>query len=135
MIPVNMLNPRKIETQAAYEQFKKKHAKDTKRLHVFDLSEEKIIKEFKHWVIIENRFPYDEMVATNHMLVSRRPIASHYESNEDEQAEYHTIIQTLCKEGFYDALIENFPKVRSVTKFAHTHLIVWHTTTHDHKGN
>lgn len=124
-----MDHPRKEETEARYRAFKKTHEHDTARLESFDFSYETIIREFKLWCIIENRFPYDKMTHTNHMLVSKRPTESYYQANTQEQEEYHTIIQLLAQEGFYDAMIENFPKVKSVKKFAHIHLVKWHNTT------
>ena len=92
---------------------------------LFDFTEETVLREFAHWVIIKNRFPYDNVAKVNDMLVSRRPIGRHYDGSKDEEDEYHTILKLLAREDLYDALIENFPNTKSVKKFAHTHLIVW----------
>lgn len=123
-----MEDPRLPHTKEAYELFKKELNGDQDRLHSFDFSQEKVIRTFKHWIIIENRFPYDTITRTNHMLVSLRPLLSHYEGTQEEQEEYHTILKLLAEEGFYDAMIENFPKIKSVKKFVHIHLIQWHNT-------
>lgn len=123
-----MDNPRHEETQALYTQFKNTHKDNNERLHSFDFKDETIVRDFTYWVIIKNRFPYDKMAQTNDMLVSKRAISSHYEGTSEEQKEYHDILQLLATEGYYDALIENFPKVKSVKKFAHTHLVIWHNT-------
>ena len=125
-----MKAPRQQHTEAAYQAFKQEHKDDTDVLQSFDFSKETIIREFEHWLIIKKRFPYDTMARTNDMLVSKRPLVSHYNGTEAEQAEYHKILQRIAEEGFYDALIENFPKVKSVKKYAHTHLVQWNNTTH-----
>lgn len=123
-----MQSPRSEKSQAAYEAFKKAHDTEPERLEHFNLDDETIIKQYTYWAIIENRFPYDNMARTNHLLVSKRPIESHYHGTPEEQDEFHTIMQELADDGFYDARIENFPKVKSVKQYAHVHLIQWHNT-------
>ena len=123
-----MDDPRHTETQIAYAEFKKQHEDNTELLQSFNFDNETILRKFTHWIIIKNRFPYDKMAKINDMLVCKRPIPSHYVGTQKEQQEYHTILQLLAKEGYYDALIENFPKVQSVKKFAHTHLVIWHNS-------
>lgn len=120
--------PRQKETEAAYQKFRDGLRDTPEHLYSFNLQNETVVREFDSWVIIENRFPYDRMTRTNHMLVSKRPLQSQYHGSQEEQEEYHRILQLLAEEGFYDALIENFPKVKSVTKFAHTHLVQWNNT-------
>lgn len=121
------MNPRTAATQAAYNEFKK-GSSDPEFNQTFDFKKEKIIKEFNHWYIIKNRFPYDTMVRINDMLVSKRAVGSFADLTEDEHAEYHKIIEQLTIDGAYDARIENFPKVQSVKKHIHIHLVCWHNT-------
>jgi hypothetical protein len=120
-----MQNPRSEISHKSYTQFKDSNRGNTDRLQTFDFSEETILREFTHWVIIKNRFPYDNVAKVNDMLVSRRPIGRHYDGTQEEENEYHAILKLLAKEGYYDALIENFPRTKSIKKFAHTHLIQW----------
>ena len=120
-----MQNPRSDASYKDYAAFKAQHSDNTDRLGLFDFTEETVLREFAHWVIIKNRFPYDNVAKVNDMLVSRRPIGRHYDGNQEEEDEYHTILKLLAEEDLYDALIENFPNTKSVKKFAHTHLIVW----------
>jgi hypothetical protein len=119
-----MQNPRSDASHKDYTEFKAQH-NNTDRLGTFDFTEETIIREFTHWVIIKNRFPYDNVAKVNDMLVSRKPIGRHYDGTEEEEREYHDILKLLAQEDYYDALIENFPSTKSVKKFAHTHLIIW----------
>lgn len=95
---------------------------------MFDLATETIIREFAHWVIIENRFPYDNIARINHLLVSREPLVSIHDTSANVRNEYDHILQTLATEELYDACIENFPRSASVKKHRHVHLIAWHNS-------
>ncbi len=130
-----MKNPRRKKTQAIYDKFKGCHAENPSALEVFNFQNEVVLHTFEHWIIIENRFPYDQIAKVNHMIVSKRPLQSHYNGTKAEQKEYRTIIMQLEKEGFYDAYIENFSKVKSVKKFAHTHLVIWRQSKKLHDDN
>ncbi len=123
-----MQNPRTENSQAAYNNFKQQHVSNPELLTSFNFKNEITVKEFEHWLIIENRFPYDRMARTNHMLVAKRPYAHLHEGTKEEQVEYKDILRQLTDEAFYDALIENFPKVKSVKQNAHVHLVQWHNT-------
>jgi LPS O-antigen subunit length determinant protein (WzzB/FepE family) len=123
-----MQNPRTDASQKAYNNFKEQFAHKPELLRTFNLNDETVIREFTHWLIIENRFPYDRMTRTNHMLVAKRFYAHLHEGTDEEQKEYNNILRQLAEEGFYDALIENFPKVKSVKENAHVHLVQWHNT-------
>ncbi len=121
-------HPRTKETQIAYEEFKNSDSAAAKNGY-FDFTNEEIVAEYTHWYIIRNRFPYDTMVRVNDMLVSKRPVGSFGELNEDEHEEYHNIIAKIGEAGTYDARIENFPKVQSVQTHIHVHLVCWHNTS------
>jgi hypothetical protein len=123
-----MDTPRHTKTEEAYQDFKKGLSDNPELLQCFNFSDETILHEFEHWVIIENRFPYDRMARTNDMLVSKRPLQSRYDGTQEEQKEFDTIMKLLAKEDFYDAYMENFPKIKSVKKYPHVHLIRWHNT-------
>lgn len=124
-----MQNPRSETSHAKYLAFKEQNHNDPVRLTLFNFKEETVVREFTHWVIIKNRFPYDTMARVNDILVSRRPIGRHYDGTREEEDEYHAILKILAEEAYYDALIENFPRAKSIKSFAHTHLVLWHSTT------
>ena len=121
-----MYSPRSPKSQSDYEQFKKTHQDTPERLHYFDLSNETIIREFTHWVIIKNRFPYDNMAHTNDLLVARESSPDLYSASKEAQTEFREIMQLLAAEGCYDAKIENFPKATSAKAQFHVHLVLWH---------
>lgn len=124
-----MISPRTPETEAKYQDFKKSQLAAGRDLSVFDLSEEIILREFNHWLIIENRFPYDNMTSVNHMLVPRRQLKDLLEATEEEVAEHNSIRDILVTEAYYDALVENFPRSKSVHRHIHLHLVKWKYTT------
>ncbi len=129
-----MKSPRTPETSKAYKAFKEeKQAKSGTTNHL-DITDEIIVKEYTHWLIIENRFPYDAMTSINHMLIPRRSFGDHYEATKEERAEYHTIIQELAANDYYDALVENFPRSRSLSRHAHIHLVRWKYTNDSGKN-
>ena len=123
-----MNTPRHTTTEEAYQAFKKELNNDRILLESFNFDHETVLREFEHWVIIENRFPYDRMARTNDMLVSKHPLESHYDAPQEIKDELEHIMKLLEKEDFYDAHMENFPKIKSVKRYVHIHLIRWHNT-------
>ncbi len=86
--------------------------------------DELIIKEFKHWVILENEFPYDAIAAVSHMLATKRDIPLDWKSlNTEEMEEFNEIQDTYLSEH-YDALWENLPKGQTIPRHFHLHLLV-----------
>jgi len=122
-----MQQPRTPATSALYEAFK--NSKSPAERDRFNFADEEILREFTHWYIIKNRFPYDTMVRVNDLLVLKRPIAYRHEMSDSEAAEYQAIVEMLSHEGQYDAMIENFPRVQSVKQHVHVHLVCWHATS------
>ena len=115
-------NPRSDRSQAAYNE------EIAGRKADFDLSKETILEEFEHWVIIENRFPYDNIARINHLLVSKEPISSIIVADQVVKNEYDFIMSQLASSDDYDAYIENFPKATTVKTHHHLHLIAWHNS-------
>ncbi len=91
----------------------------------FDEDKERIIHSYTHWHIITNLFPYDKIAQTHDMLVPKRTFGKMSECNKDEWDEYKTIITQFEADAYYDAILENFSRNRSVSKHLHLHLLVW----------
>ncbi len=120
-----MNTPRLPETEKRYLAFLKKNHEAQQNGAIFTLENEVVLREFTNWIIIENRFPYDGMAKVNHMLIPRDPVTDFYTAPAALQDEYHAIRRLLSEEAYYDAIIENFPRSRSVTRHTHSHLVVW----------
>lgn len=80
-------------------------------------------KDFKHWKVVENEFPYDGIAKRHHMLVPKRKVAIDLQLTPDELDEMFLIKRILGKE--YDAYTENPMHGRSVKEHYHVHLIQW----------
>jgi len=119
--------PRTQATQTSYNDFKQNQSPSISH-EQFDFANETIVQEYRYWYIIKNRFPYDTMVRVNDMLVSKRAVSTFKELKADEITEYSQILEELTESKSYDARIENFPHVKSVTQHIHIHLVCWHNT-------
>ncbi len=83
-----------------------------------------LIKEFNHWVIITNEFPYDAVATTSHMIATKREVVFDWKLlNKEEQAEFTEIRDTYLKQE-YDAIWENLPKQQTIPGHFHLHLVV-----------
>jgi diadenosine tetraphosphate (Ap4A) HIT family hydrolase len=81
------------------------------------------IRDFNYWRIIENKFPYDTIAKTHHLLVPKQQTTSWLDIGLSESAELDLLIMyELPKE--YDMILLNFPKAQSVKDWLHFHLIV-----------
>lgn len=92
--------------------------------HLADENEQ-VVREFTHWVIIENIYPYDLITKEHHLLIPRRVFSTMQECERHEWEEYKEIVNTLHEEGYYSGILENFPKGRSIMKHLHLHLLVY----------
>jgi len=87
--------------------------------------EERILRHFEHWMIIDNLYPYDIIAKEHHLLVPKRVFSRMSECTRDEWNEYKHIINLFEEEGHYSAIMENFTKGRSILGHLHLHLIVF----------
>lgn len=82
------------------------------------------IKEFDHWIIIENQFPYDAVATTTHMIATKREVPFDWSLlNEEEKNEFEKIRKEYIAER-YDAIWENLPKGQTISKHFHLNLLV-----------
>lgn len=80
----------------------------------------KPLKEYRHWKIIENQFPYDEVAATSHMVVPKRHLKES-ELTWREMSEFEKVKADMHAE--YDMIIENTRKQKSIPGHYHLHLL------------
>ena len=81
------------------------------------------IKEWKHWRLIKNDFPYDVLARKHHLLTPKRLFAKEGEMTSGERKELTAIKNELS--GGYDTMLENFSEQRSFKNHYHLHLIVY----------
>ena len=108
------------ETTKRYIEFLESN---TKKNCIF-CDRELFVKEFEHWVILENRFPYDKIAQTHHMLAPKRHIAFEADLTLEERDEMIHIKQNeLASYGF---VLESVPRCSSIPDHFHTHLLKYH---------
>lgn len=84
------------------------------------------LKQWDHWRLIDNRFPYTVGFKTHHMLVPKRAgVADRWQLNDDERREFEIILREFTYPN-YDLWFENCPKRRSVRGFYHVHFATYH---------
>lgn len=110
------------ETEAKYAQYKKDLGDRLSNFN-FDLTGEEnvIVKEFKHWTLIKNNFPYDIIASKHDLLVSKRIFSDFDEMNDSERGELSAVKKELS--GSYDFLLENLPSKMTVKKHFHIHFL------------
>lgn len=96
------------------------------------LAEIEPIKDFTHWRIIPNEFPYDMIWFVHHMLLPKRKVGDRSELAQAEAAELQQILDGYVEHN-YDAIIDNTRRVRSVTSHYHLHLGVYYGDREDMK--
>ena len=78
------------------------------------------IQKFTHWKIIPNKFPYDRIAETHHMIVPLRHVAEP-ELTKEETVEFQRIKYTELQE--YETLLEATKRTKSIPAHYHLHLI------------
>lgn len=86
--------------------------------------EEPRIKEWTHWAIIPNAFPYSSAFSTHNMLVPKR-VASWRQLSQSELNELQAILDEV--ESEYDTYMVNFPNKQSIVHHYHIHLLIFKT--------
>lgn len=113
-------NLRSDEMMMRYEEHRRTGALE----HSCPLCDADAIQKFAHWKIIPNRFPYDLIAETHHMIVPLRHTAE-LELTEEEVEEFRKIKYEELQE--YDILIEATKHTKSIPAHYHLHLITLKT--------
>ena len=94
------------------------------------LSQVKPIKEWKHWKLVPNQFPYDVAFRRHNMLIPKRQFANREQMKFYEWQELQLIIRDYI-EKHYDLLIDNMASKRSITSLYHVHVANYHRHRED----
>jgi diadenosine tetraphosphate (Ap4A) HIT family hydrolase len=89
------------------------------------LLESEVIEPFKHWVIVDNAYPYDMAFETCHLLLPRREVAKRSDLTLAEFEELQDILEHYV-EQLYDTVMENTSRRRSILNHYHLHLMSYH---------
>ncbi len=123
------MQKRTEQTQAAYDRAREEGdtiiATDEQGHQYFQWYDRAAIRDYMHWVIIHNRFPYDAMFTEHHLLIPKKRIAFLRDAAQEVRDEYYEIKKNLDQEEVYESIIENFSNSRSVGGHYHIHLVNW----------
>ena len=86
------------------------------------LCERKALRDFSHWKIVENIFPYDEIAKTHHMLVIKEHI-SEQDISMQAWKEFREIKKDFIN-STYSFILENTSLATSIPTHFHFQLIV-----------
>lgn len=84
--------------------------------------QEKLLKEFKYWRILDNLFPWDRIAKVNHLLVPKKHIVEKH-LTESARKELEFIKSTYVNDN-YELMAEATHKKKSIPEHFHMHLIV-----------
>jgi len=111
-----MASLRTEETEKMYQKF----LKGSKQGCPFCLKD-LLLKEYRYWVVVDNKFPYDLISSKHHLLATKRHIAKMRDLNKEELKEYYKIVDSICQG--YSYIARNTPKLMTVPAHLHLHLI------------
>lgn len=112
------------ETMDKYIKFMQSKSEDSSAGNNFDNEDERIVKEFKYWRIIENKFPYDAIATISHMIIPKRSVSFDWKLlNKEEEQELEELQDTYMNDH-YDVIWENLAKGRTIPGRFHLHLLV-----------
>lgn len=84
------------------------------------LYDERLVKDFKYWRIVENRFPHDKIAEVNHLLVLKRECQDLSFIRLYEWHELFLVLWEIRKD--YDNFVYNLPAMSSIKNIPHAHL-------------
>jgi hypothetical protein len=106
------------KTAQAYEQYIKKR---TSKSGCPLCESNEVFKEYEHWVLMHNKFPYDRYFSKSDMLVPKRHITEGQVSDVERAEFIHLKRDVLFTD--YDSIIEHFPEQKSIPEHVHYHLV------------
>lgn len=81
-----------------------------------------LVKEFKYWKVIQNRFPYDLIADVHHMIIPKRHVKE-IDLTMEERKEYEEIKRNYIDRK-YQYILEATNKSKSIAEHLHLHLII-----------
>jgi diadenosine tetraphosphate (Ap4A) HIT family hydrolase len=110
-----------FRTKETYELYEE-HKRDGHLLRECPLCSIEAIKEFTHWKIVDNKFPYDRICVVHHMLIPNRHVTE-LELTQEERGELLEIKHSYINET-YTYMFETMELHKSIPAHLHFHLII-----------
>lgn len=112
---------RSKETKKKYLHFLKTNTNN----HCIYCEKELLIKEFKYWMVLENRFPYDKIAEISHMLAPKRHVSGEENLSTQEKDELLEIKKNHLEN--YSVIIESTPNATTRPDHYHLHLLKYYS--------
>lgn len=87
-----------------------------------ELVDEPRIREWKHWAIIHNEYPYSYAFKVHHMLIPKRAVKED-DLSSAEEAELKNILKEIRSD--YDCRMINMPSKQTKLNHFHIHLLTF----------
>jgi len=114
-----------LRTPETWERYQNEPRRPQGTCFMCDANAITIVREYSHWLIIENNFPYDAVAEISHLLIPKRHF-NFKETMELEEAQQLKSIEEMADaEQNYDCILKNFSVGQSQPQHAHYHLIKW----------
>jgi len=84
----------------------------------------KVITEFKHWVIVQNQYPYDAVADEHHLLAPKVHVPDTDDLDVDDLTEYQDVVIPYLEDR-YDFIGQNTPHNQTQPQHVHLHLLTW----------
>jgi hypothetical protein len=123
-LPIKRGYPRKRNLPVTLRTYKDEIKYTAAKLNgeLIPLHKEPRLREWKHWAIIDNAFPYSAVFKTHHLLLPKR-VTTEDGLTAAERKELPLILKELNNEGAYDCMMSNFTKKQSILQHYHMHLL------------
>mgnify|MGYP001579346225 CR=1 FL=1 len=118
----NKFMPHPFRSKKVYEKYEKVKASEALQKGCSLCKKAKSLKNFKHWRIVNNKFPYDKVAKIHHMVIPKRHTI-YEELNKIEKEELDLIRATHINLK-YEAILEATNKEKSIPDHFHLHLMV-----------
>ena len=106
------------ETESIYQEYLKTSDPNYCPFCAKDL----LVTEYEYWMVLKNRFPYDEIASNHDMLVLKRHVTKMSDIREHELIEYYKLVEDILT-GEYSYYAMNMPEERTIPMHLHYHLI------------
>jgi hypothetical protein len=113
-----------VRTQETMDRYIKEAGERVESDPFMNWHEKGLVKEFTHWVIVENDYPYDAIATTSHILCTKRKVLFEWELLTNEETDELTHIKKDYLSQNYDLIWENLPKGQTVPVHFHLNLLI-----------
>lgn len=112
--------PSYLRTPATDRRYRNARKKKSNRDHCPFCAEEPL-EEFRHWQLYHNKYPYDAVFKTSHILAPKRHVVDFDDLNWRERREFFRLRRDLLQR--YDMMLENSLQRRTKKHHFHMHVL------------